>query len=182
MRRHGMTCLLVALSMAPGLAVAASQFVHAGLTGAQVVPPNGSVATGTCDAIVNTSTLQVTFNGAFASLAAPPTSITIRGLASPGAVAPVLLVHSAVTAATTGTFSGGGSLTVSQIAGMLGGQTYCEIDNPFFPSGEIRGQLTQVAPALPGGTIPLLFLTLAGIGLALGRSRRMPTSRGAETR
>jgi hypothetical protein len=137
-----MTWLFVAFSMAPALVIAAPRSVHADLTGTQVVPPNASTATGTCAATVDTTTLQVTFNGTFTNLAASPTSVAIRGLAGPGAIAPVLLVHSTVTAAMSGTFSGGGFLTAAQTAGMLAGQTYCEIDDVAFPSGEVRGQLT----------------------------------------
>jgi hypothetical protein len=35
-------------------------------------------------------------------------------------------------------FSGSGALTGSQVAGMLAAETYCEIDDGAFPSGEIR--------------------------------------------
>jgi hypothetical protein len=58
---------------------------------------------------------------------------------------------------------------------MAAGETYCEIDDAAFPSGEIRGQLSlsSPVPALPAGAPEVLALALIGAGLLVaGRASR----------
>ncbi len=150
------------------LAFAAPQSVTANMTGGQETPSNASAATGTCSASVDPSTLRVSFSGTFSGLAAQASAASLRGLAGRGAVGPVLLAQTTVTAGASGTFSGSGTLTSAQVAGMLAGETYCELDDAAFPSGEIRGQLTipRVAPALSVESLALLGALLACAGVA----------------
>ena len=66
----------------------------------------------------------------------------IHGLAGPGVSAPVIIGLTLDTpGATTGTFSGSGTLNAVQIAGMEAGNTDVEVHSQVFPGGEIRGQL-----------------------------------------
>jgi hypothetical protein len=87
--------------------------------------------------------------------------------------APALFSAMTLSASTAGTFTGGGTLTPEQVSGILAGQSYCEVDDAVFPSGEIRGQLTNAsaapAPALPGAMSLILVLALIGIGVASQR-------------
>lgn len=72
-----------------------------------------------------------------------------------------------LTDSTSGTFSGSGSLMPQAVAGMLSGDTYCQVDDPSFPSGEIRGQLPippPALPALPPSGVAILVVVLAGVG------------------
>src|SRR5207249_387416 len=73
------------------------------------------------------------------------TGVHIHGLAGPGVAAPIIIALTLdQPGATTGTFSGSGTLTAAQITGMENGQTYVNVHSNVFPSGEIRGQLFLV--------------------------------------
>jgi hypothetical protein len=118
-------------------------------------------------------TLRVTFGGTFAGLSAPASTALLRGLAGPGATAPALLPPTTLTVGTSGTFSGSGTLTSGQAAGVVSGQTYCEIADAEFPSGELPGQLSvaPAVPAIPTGSTGLLIIALLGMGIAIGGQR-----------
>jgi hypothetical protein len=163
------------------LAFAAPQIVTANMTGGQETPVNASTATGTCSASVDPSTLRVSLSGAFSGLGAQASAASLRGLAARGEVAPVLLAQTALTAGASGTFSGSGTLTSAQVAGMLTGETYCEVDDAAFPSGEIRGQLTIPlgVPALSVESMALLGALLACAGVARQRIHAGSGSRRA---
>jgi hypothetical protein len=66
---------------------------------------------------------------------------------------------------TSGTFSGSGTLTGGAITDMINGNTYLNITDPVFPSGEIRGQILVVPE-------PASLSILAGVGLLAMRRRR----------
>lgn len=167
-----LACAFAAFSLATSSAWAGRQSLHADMTGGQVVPVNASAAIGICVATVDTSTLQVTFTGGFTNLTSAATSAAIRGPAAAGENGPVLIASSIVTPTTTGTFLGNGSITPAQMAAVLSDQTYCEVDDAVFPSGEIRGQLPPApAPALPLPSVAALFVALALGGVALQGSR-----------
>ncbi len=159
--------VLVSGEVAPTAAGATVHALTRAMTGLQEVPADTSTASGSCTASVDDSTLTVTFDGSFAGLQSPASAVTLHGLAGPGVVAPVLL-QAAFPAATSGTFSGSGSLSATDVAGMLGGKSYCEIADGAFPTGEIRGQLTPTTPtstpALPPGAAVALLLLLGGTG------------------
>jgi hypothetical protein len=164
---------LLLLFLSPRPAQAATQTLQAALSGAQEVPADSSHAQGSCTASVDTASGLVTFSGTFSGLRTPATGAAIHGLALSGATAGVLVPQTALTSAVSGTFSGSGSLQPIQVAGLLAGQAYCEIDDGAFPSGEIRGQLTTAspAPALPPAGLGFLVVLLGGVGLAALRRR-----------
>jgi MYXO-CTERM domain-containing protein len=166
---------LAVLVVLPDQALAAPQTLSATMNGAQETPANASVATGSCTASADPTTLQVTFSGTFSSLASPASAAVLRGLAKPGSVAPVLLSATTVTAALAGTFTGSGALTSEQVSGMIAGETYCEIDDAAFPTGEIRGQLAVPvpSPAEPWWGVAGLAALLGFAGAASRRRRSM---------
>lgn len=171
--------IFASLFLVSGMAVAAPQVISATMTGAQATPSNTSTATGTCSASVDSTTLLATFSGTFTGLAAQATAAYLRGPVGFGAVGPVILPKSNVTAGLSGTFQGSGLVTAGQAAALLAGQTYCEIDDATFPTGEIRGQLTTLAPApamAPWGVAGLALL-LAWAGIASRRKTRPPVVR-----
>jgi hypothetical protein len=169
------TLLLLLLSQP---ALASTQTLRAQLSGAQEVPADTSTATGSCTASVDTASGHLTFSGTFSGLRAAATAAAIHGLVGSGAIAGVIVPQTTVTNAVSGTFSGSGTLTSQELAGTLAGQTYCEIDDAAFPSGEIRGQLTVsvAAPAFPPLAVGLLVIVLGGVGLVSlrGRTRDLP--------
>ncbi len=165
--------IFVALVLFSRLALAAPQFLVANMTGGQETPANASTAMGTCSASVDPATLRVSFSGTFTGLAAQASAASLRGLAGAGTVGPVLLAQTSLAAGVSGTFSGSGTLTSAQVAGMLAGEIYCEMDDAAFPSGEIRGQLTlpSVVPALTPEALAWLGALLGCAGVALQRMR-----------
>ena len=71
-------------------------------------------------------------------------------------------------AATTGTFSGGGTLTnAPSITDMINTNTYINIRSQVFPGGEIRGQVFVVPE--PSS---ILLVSLSLIGLVTLRRRK----------
>jgi hypothetical protein len=166
----------VAFLFVPRVALATPLALAATMNGGQEVPMHTTAATGTCSAIIDPATDSLTFNGTFTGLTAPATSASLHGLAGPGVSAPALLNATSVSGTTSGTFSGTGALTPAQTAGVLAGETYCEIDDGAFPSGEIRGQLALPTPAVPVHAIALLALALGGAGIAATRKRSVQHS------
>jgi hypothetical protein len=148
------------------------------MNGAQEVPMHTTAASGTCNASVDPATGNVAFSGVFTGLGAPAISASLHGLAGPGATAPVLLSAASFSSAASGTFSGSGTLSTVDVSGMLNGQTYCEIDDGAFPSGEIRGQVAAPppAPALPAAALPLLVFALGAAGILVTRRRDVKLS------
>jgi hypothetical protein len=112
--------------------------------------------------------MTVTINagtGLYADLLAGATSVVIQD-------APVTMNGPTIVSLTldtygntSGTFSGGGSLTNQQVMDMLGGNTYINIRDSVYPSGEIRGQIFAVPE--PGS-----LAILGGVGLLAMRRRR----------
>jgi hypothetical protein len=166
------TCAAIALFCLSASASANTHQFMVPMNGAQETPPNSSTATGSCTATLDDVTGAVTFSGTFSGLAANATAAHIHGLAGPGVAAAVLIPATSVTAATDGTFSGSGTLSAANVTGMLAGQTYCNVHDATFPSGEIRGQLVgNPVPALPLPLVGLLALALAGAGAWAARRR-----------
>jgi hypothetical protein len=160
-----------AFLLVPRVASATPLSIAATMNGAQEVPMHTTGATGACTAVVDPATGNVTLNGTFTGLSAPATAASLHGLAGLGVTAPVLLNSTFVSSALSGTFSGSGSLSPTQIAGMLAGDTYCEIADNTFPSGEIRGQLAAATPAIPAPAVLLLLLAVGSAGIAAMRMR-----------
>jgi hypothetical protein len=137
------------------------------------VPASRSSATGTCDVTVDSGANTVTLSGSFSGLGSAATAAAIHGLAPYGAVAPAIVPATTVTPATAGSFSGTGSITGAEVAGLLAGEGYCEIDDAAFPTGEIRGQIRgpSSAPAVERRHLAILWLAL-GLTGALVTMRR----------
>ncbi len=137
------------------------------LYGFNEVPPNGSpgfgFVSGTLDDVTG---LVVVTSGSFSGLVAPASASHIHGLA-PAGVAAGVLIPLTVSGATSGTISGSGVLSPTNVAGMIAGLTYVNVHSSTYPGGEIRGQ-NSVVPE-PASAIALL----CGAGvLARRRGRR----------
>ena len=110
------------------------------LDGSQVVPPNGSSATGALvlrrdPFALDHASITLSLN----ALSSPVTAVEIRGPAAPGADGPLLFTLSPgefVDAQVT--------LTQDQINALNGGQLYVIVRTQSNPGGEIRGQIPSV--------------------------------------
>lgn len=132
-----------------------------GLDGLQEVPPNASPGSGFATVTLNTVTGEVDVDGTFSGLVSPATAAHIHGLAAPGVNAGIIL-GLVVTPATSGTFTGNGILSSTNVQGMLDGLTYINVHSGQFPGGEIRG---QIVPTPGAGAL----LALAALGAARRR-------------
>lgn len=141
---------------------------EANLDGLQVAPPNASPGLGFGKFSLNDVTGAVNvLEGTYADLLGTSMTISINGPAAVGQNAATLISLTNDTfGATSGTFSGGGTLPMGNILDMIDGNTYVVVRSSFFPVGEIRGQILAVPEPATAA-----FLMVSGL-LALRRSRR----------
>lgn len=126
--------------------------LQAVLDGLQMVPPNASPGFGSLEATLDDSSgLFTVTSGNFNGLVGTSTQVFLNS-GTTGANGPFIMTLTLDTpGVATGTFSGGGVLTVGEIVNMLASDTYVRIGSTAFPGGEIRGQL-QVVPE-PGSMV-----------------------------
>ncbi len=150
-------------------ASAQSYQLDANLDPFQEVPPHNTPGFGSADLTLNAGTGFVSINagtGIYADLLAGATVVRLQD-AAVGGNGPTLFTFTLDTPGnTSGTFSGSvGALTAGQITDVINGNTYLNISDSVFPSGEIRGQILAVPE--PGS-----LAILAGMGLLAMRRRR----------
>jgi hypothetical protein len=131
------------------------------LDSAQEVPPpvlNGATPSGTARVVVDKSSGLVEVTGTYTGLTTDVAAAHIHGLADPGTPAGVLFGFT-TTGGTEGTFSGSGTLSAENLAGLLEGRTYVNVHTAQNGPGEIRGQVVpepQSLMLLLLGALPLL--------------------------
>ena len=133
------------------------------MDGLQEVPPNASPGTGSFTGTIDDVTGAFTLTGTYTGLLAGVTASHIHGPAPVGANGPVIvaLTH---TGGTSGTLTGGGTISLAQVADMMAGLHYVNVHTQAFPGGEIRGQIGVVPE--PGTIVAL------GLGAILLVRRR----------
>jgi hypothetical protein len=119
------------------------------LSGDREVPAVTTTATGYATLTLEGNTLS--YDVVFSGLSAAATAAHIHGPASSTTTANPIVPFTAPSS-TAGSIIGTATLTTTQVANLLAGQTYVNIHTSANPSGEIRGQIT---PAV-------LHATLAG--------------------
>jgi hypothetical protein len=107
------------------------------LSGASVVPPNDTEASGNLQATLNKQTRVLTWTLSTNGLSGPPVAASFNGPAMPGDNAAVEVPLQAGQNLDRGTVT----LTESQIDDVLAGRWYVNVPTAARPEGEIRGQL-----------------------------------------
>lgn len=134
------------------------------LAGANEVPANGSVGTGSGSVTLNLAETQITAGLSFSGLTTAATAAHIHGPAAPGVNGPVIFPFAGVPAATSGTIAPQVfTITAPQKSALASGLHYLNVHSSTFPGGEVRGQLgtvktyatdlagTQEVPPTPSG-------------------------------
>jgi len=149
-------CLATALPLALALpASAQTMTASVGLDVAQEKPPPvGGSGTGTATVVVDATTRAVTVSGTYTGLSSNQTlaHIHIGNFGTPGGV----IVTLSGTGGTSGTFSGGGTFTVSQFNSFKAGGLYLNLHTTANGGGELRGQIVNISCSTQNGTDPQL--------------------------
>lgn len=109
------------------------------LRGSNEVPPNASLASGSVDAVLNTSTNLLRWRASYSGLSGPATAAHFHGPAPIGANAGVALPWPSPV---TSPMEGRAILTPAQVADLMAGRWYANIHTAANPGGELRGQMT----------------------------------------
>lgn len=130
----------------PPASAAAVTTINLTLSGAQEVPPNGSTATGTGEATIDTVSRQFTAKATTQGLAG--TAAHVHD--GPSGVSGPIVFPMTENPAGSGVWSTSVQLTDAQMATLNAGRYYINVHSAAFPNGEIRGQIVQQAsPAVP---------------------------------
>ena len=122
-------------------ATAKAETFSAYLNAAQEVPTNASTATGFARVVVNESLGTFSYTVVFSGLLGAQTALHIHAPGVIGVNAGVAITLTPVVGGTSGTVTGTGVITPTQIAQLRAHQGYVNLHSMSFPGGEIRGQL-----------------------------------------
>lgn len=134
--------LFVAIFLLLSASSVRAEIFTAYLTGAQEVPAAATTATGYARVVVNESAGTLSFTVVFNGLSSTQTAAHIHAPAAIGANAPVVVNFGSV-GGTSGTITGTGSITPTQLGQLRAGQGYVNVHTTNFGGGEIRGQLAR---------------------------------------
>ena len=109
------------------------------MRGANEVPANASMGSGTVDAVFDKNTNQLRWKASFSGLTGPATMAHFHGPAAVGSNAGVVLGWKAPI---TSPLSGSATLTAAQADDLMAGRWYANVHTAAHPGGEIRGQMT----------------------------------------
>lgn len=116
-----------------------AQTYTANLSSAQEVPTNSSTATGYARIFLDETAGTINFTVSFSGLTSAQVASHIHDGAF-GANGPIAINLGAV-GGTSGTVTGSGAITPTQIVQLRAGLTYVNVHSTDFPGGEIRGQI-----------------------------------------
>jgi len=152
--------LLFASAVVALAAAASAQTFTFDLEPSQEVPPVPSAGSGTCIVTLDIGTGAVSVSGSYSGLSGGATAAHIHGPAPIGTSGGIVIGLS-VTGGTSGSVSGGGTLSPAQVGDMLAGLHYVNVHSSAFGGGEVRGQVIQPAIATAYGGNPVGSLTVA---------------------
>lgn len=169
---HRIATLLFAALALVGPARADTRIFAFPLSAGQEVPPSGTGGSGQATVFLDDVTGAVSVTGTYTGLSSVAIAAHIHGPAPAGVNAGVI-VGLTISGGTSGTLSGGGTLSAANVSDMIAGLTYVNLHTSSFGGGEIRGQIVAASavPALPPTWVAGLA-ALALIGGAYLLSRR----------
>jgi hypothetical protein len=129
------------------------------LDGAQEVPPNSGLATGSAFGTLDDISGLLSWNIVFDGLSGPATAMHFHGPAAPGINASVVVNVGAISGLNSPSI-GSATIVGTQMSQFLANSWYLNIHTVAFPGGEIRGQV------ITGTAVPEPA-TLGLVGLAL---------------
>jgi hypothetical protein len=129
-------------------------------TASEVPAPNigDATPTGLATLVVDTSSGLVEVTGSYTGMTTDVTAAHLHGLADPGVATGVLFGFD-TTGGVAGTFSGTGTLSAENLAGLLDGKTYVNVHTSQNGAGEIRAQVVPEPSSMLLvllGALPLL--------------------------
>ena len=110
------------------------------LAGANEVPLNVSMGTGTLDALLDRRTGLLRWKMTLDNLSGAPTVAHFHGPAEIGANAAATLAFSAPVSSP---YEGRSTLSAVQMADLLAGKWYANVHTAKYPNGELRGQMVE---------------------------------------
>jgi hypothetical protein len=116
-----------------------SEYLVGNLQPSQEVPPTSSSASGSVTTLLDRANSRVYVTGSFTGLTAAATAGHIHE--GPTGISGPVIVPLNVTAATSGTITGSGTVSAGFMDSLTRGYTYVNIHNATNPGGEIRAQL-----------------------------------------
>lgn len=183
--KHAIKWILLAGVLAFGNTAARAEFVFlASLDASQEVPPpnvpSGYAGTGLGFVTLNDAQDQITVQLAYANLTGEATLAHIHGPAAPGDTAPPIfdltpflpVYPPGFPVTNFGLIDGVTfAITPDQVQDLFAGLLYFNIHTAQNPTGEIRGQITQLVPEPSSAAMMGIGLTTA-LGLTLRRRLR----------
>lgn len=142
-RKFSLIAVLLAVFALAGTSRA--EIFFANLQPAQEVPASGTAASGYARVNVNATAGTFTFTVVFNNLSSAQNNAHIHAPAAIGANAAVA-INFGVVGGTSGTISGSGTITPTQLAQLRAHLGYVNVHSVNFPNGEIRGQLGPKRP------------------------------------
>jgi len=161
---------IAALTLATPASALGVHVYTCSLSPTQEVPPTASSATGACTVTLDDVTGSVTVSGSYGGLTSNATLAHIHGPAPVGVNAGIL-IGLTPSGGTSGTVSGGGTLSPANITNMLNGLTYVNVHTVNNGGGEVRGQIVSSVPSMSWEWMAALGV-LAAAGGAFVLTRR----------
>ncbi|NNF34195.1 MAG: CHRD domain-containing protein [Saprospiraceae bacterium] len=166
------TCLLLTISFC----ISAQIYNLSGtLSGANEVPPNPSMGTGSITGTYDQGTGMISIDVTYSGLTGLGTVSHIHGPAPAGVNAGVIIPLNLVPGSNSGSYLTTVAFPVMQEAALLAGNTYVNLHSDAYPGGELRSQISAtLAPPIPtlqGWALIILAMAMIIIGAVVVRTR-----------
>jgi hypothetical protein len=147
--RRTLSALGAALLAASGASLLSAQTVSlaASMDGLQEVPAVSPAGSGSASITLDVATGALTLTGSYSGMTTTVILAHIHGPAPVGTSTGNTFIDLVPTGGTSGTLSASGILTAQQVQDVLNGLSYVNVHTTAHPTGEIRGQICELASA-----------------------------------